>query len=219
VRGPGTLVNLAGFNAASGVAGTYHLILDGIVAGPSGEWIVCGTVAGSGTIKASRLIHTGGTEAYLRSSSSGNFRPVISASDCVNFVKPKAALNNETPTGAIQRVSILASADNEPATGGVLRFVGSFTLADGASKQLPYSGVNVSAGILIVSVGSGRNDQGMFAVDGSGVNTLAAGSGFVATGTTEPATGNFRVWSGGAAGPWISNRSGTSRTISCWMLG
>lgn len=126
-------------------------------------------------------------------------------------------------TSAVTRINAIAP--EGVSDSGILRPV-AFTLADGATFQLPWTGVANGVHMLLISVGvagtAGSNAQGIFAVRSSGLVQLSAGGTEFSLGTTaEPATGNYRIWGSNSPskGPLISNHSGASRVITCLQFG
>ena len=78
--------------------------------------------------------------------------------------------------------------------------------------------MNTGAALMLVSVGASHQSQGVFAV-GGGCSTVWAGSMFATGGTSEPASGDFRIWfpSGGSA--QLKNASATGRYFNVLMFG
>jgi hypothetical protein len=218
ILGAGTLTNVCDFRATA-VGSYFHLLMSDIVAAPTGVWVACGTAVGTGTIKASRLIHLGGSPANLRSSTSGNFRPLISADNLINFVQQNRMDNNYTPAGG-NYLRIDSFAANNENSGGLFTPL-SYMLLTGTQVQLPNLAFTVSTCLLIFSAGSAKTNQGIFSIDSSGVLALTPEATDITVGTTsDPGSGNWRIWSGGAnAGPFIRNESGTTRTITVMMIG
>lgn len=74
--------------------------------------------------------------------------------------------------------------------------------------------------IISVTVASSRNDCGIFSCDNFGVTKIAGGDNLETGSSSEPSSGNFRLWSEGSSGGiQIANRSGTRRVIDVWVVG
>lgn len=209
----GALEKFIRFNG--GNSGNFTLLMRDCVGAPTVAAVQAGSGTWGGDVFADGIINTGSAVTFLDLTSS-NATPLMSVKNHVGFTTPKTMVGN-VDSGPYERVTALTAYG--ATKGGFLRPV-CFDLADGAQYQLPQNAVNVQSCMLLVSVGSSRNDQGIFACDSGAVIALAAGTGFSVGGTTEPASGNYRIWSGGTGGgPIISNRVGSTRTFTVWMLG
>ena len=216
VVGSGTLEDVCNFYG--GNSGTqFYLLLDNIVAAPTGVFVNCATASGtaSGEIKATRCVNLGSAVDFRRSTS-GNFRPLLSVSDSIGFNVEDRLDNTATPAGVYQRVLPLASRD---ATGGGFVQPFGFSLADGATYDFPDSGAASSTCLLMVSVGASNASHGMFGHSDSGVIALTpAATAFVVGTTSDPGSGSYRLWATGT-GVRLSNNSGASRSITAVMIG
>lgn len=209
----GSLEKFIRFNG--GDSGNFTLLARDCVGSPTVAAIQTGSGTWSGDIFADGIINTGSPVQFLDLTTS-TAAPLMSVKNHIGFTTPKTMVGN-VDSGPYERVTAITAYG--ATKGGFLRPV-CFELADGAQYQLPQNAVSVQSCMLLVSVGSSRNDQGIFACDSGAVIALAAGTGFSVGGTTEPATGNYRIWSGGTGGgPIISNRVGSTRTFTVWMLG
>lgn len=142
-----------------------------------------------GYILASNVTNTGGGSVPLmNATSSGNDRR-LSAVNCVGFV--------DSPS--------VSSASNLVANAGAI--------------QVAPSGAGDGGGIALVSCGFDRAATCLLAFDSSGATILQqTATRFVAGGTTEPGTGDFRVYvSGGKL--TVRNRFGSSRRITIQLIG
>lgn len=197
--------------------GTFDLALNG-ADGPVGTAAVWASSSSglsvSGHVTMRDVINTSGTDVPAMTCQFATFRPLLSVSGSYGLLASKTATMSNS-NGVVMRVPALAP--EGAANSGVFRPV-SFSLADGETFKFPQSFVNVNSGMIIVSVGASRVDQGLFACDSTQVTTLAGGTGITVGTTTEPATGSYRMWSD-ATGPYISNRSGAARTFTCFMIG
>lgn len=215
VRGAGILTNVCKFNAAHS-GSNFHLLISDIVAAPTDVWVKCGTGIGSGTLKATRLIHTGGSPANLRSSGSGNFRPVISADECVNFIQSVTTNNLVTPAGVIKRIPIFSSGNSE--NGGSYRnYTG--TLADNNSVLIPDTGASLNSALLVISFATSNSSHAIVAASNAGALIVAQPGTQFAVGTTaDPGSGTYRVWKD-TGGYRVKNNSGVSRNYTIMVIG
>lgn len=198
-----------------GNSGNFTLIIRDCVGAPQVAAVNAGSGTWGGDVFADGVINTGASVPFL-DLATGTAAPLMSVKNHIGFTTPKTMVGN-VDSGPYERVTALTAYG--ATNGGFLRPV-CFELADGAQYQLPQNAVNVQSCMLLVSVGSSRNDQGIFACDSGAVVALAAGSGFSVGASSEPASGNYRIWSGGAGGgPIISNHIGSTRTFTVWMLG
>lgn len=215
VTGSGALTNVCYFAAANSGTG-FHLLMSDVVAGPTGEWVVCTSGTGSGTLKASRVVHTGGSPANFKSTTSGNFRPFASISDAINFNEANSANNTTTPVGVLQRIDAIAP--NGASAGGLVRFE-NFQLADGAAKTLTPTVGSLASSAVLISVAASRSTHALASFDSTNGASIVAqpSTSFVAGTTSDPGSGAYRVWY--SSGPVISNNSGATRSFTCIYIG
>lgn len=215
VTGSGTLTNVCYFAAANSGTG-FHLLMSDVVAGPASEWVVCTSGTGSGTLKASRVVHTGGSAANFKSSTSGNFRPFTSVTDAINFNEANSANNTTTPVGVLQRIDAIAP--NGASAGGLVRFE-NFQLADGASQTLTPAAGSLASSVVLISVAASRATHAIASFDSTNGASIVAqpSTSFVAGTTSDPGSGSYRVWY--SSGPVISNNSGSTRSFTCVYIG
>lgn len=170
------------------------------------------TAGGTAYLNVSNAVNTSGTYVMLEDVSTGTVY-INADGGCTGFSSNDRV--SDAAGDLVQRVHALAPVG--VTASGQMKFV-TEQLSDGETFQFPPSFYNANAGMLLISIGSGATAQGLFACDSSSVLALAAGSGFVVGTTSEPASGAYRLWTG-ASGPLISNRSGSARVMTAWMLG
>lgn len=192
-----------------------HASLSGATAAPNLSFVGGTNGAGSGYVNISDVHNIGNSlvPAYSRTSTNVNL--------VANVISGTRLLSDrfleEDKVGDILRVTSIAPKDSGQ-TSGLLKPV-SFELANDETYKFPDAFRNANSGVLIVSIGSNRNGQGFYACDSSRVIELSNSAPDITVGLdAEPASGNFRLWSS-VDGPYMSNRSGTTRTITCLMFG
>ncbi|QDJ44969.1 hypothetical protein CBR71_03665 [Bordetella hinzii] len=89
-----------------------------------------------------------------------------------------------------------------------------FQIADGETVIFPPG--NVSGQFDLQILGSAQT-AGSFGFDASQVIQYSGGNVFTVGGTSEPATGSYRLWTG-TDGPRLTNRSGSTRTVSLQIV-
>ena len=190
-----------------------HVSLVGATAGPTLSFVRGTNGPGTGVVTMFDLVNTGASLVPAYTKSSGTVVMNASVVGGFRLTDSKYLLDGEQ--SGVLRVGAIGARD--AAVSGVIRPV-SFELANGATYKFPQSFRNVNSGMLLVSVGAGINAQGLYACDSAQVLQLTGGSDITVGTTSEPASGNYRLWSG-ASGPSISNRSGSTRTFTCFMIG
>ena len=201
---------VSGATSVTGGSRTYINVKN--FQGPLSSALASVSADGTAYLNVSNAINTSGTNVMLEDTSTGT---VYTNADggCIGFS------SNDKLTDAagdlVQRVHALVPVG--ATVSGQMKFV-TEQLSDGEIFQFPPSFYNQNAGMLLISIGSAASSQGLFSCDSTGVNVMAAGAGFAVGTTSEPASGTYRLWSG-ASGPSISNRSGSARVMTAWMLG
>lgn len=203
----------------NGVAGgQHHLAVSDVFAAPAVALVSggSGTARWFGTVMASNCLNTGPHPVHLFEAASSTAAPQVTANGCLNWT-PQKYINRGT-AGPTLRVESIAPSD--VVDSGVLRPV-AYRLQNGEIGEFPESFALGNTGMLIVSVGHSRHDQGIFVCDASQVEKLStAGTSFSVGANTEPASGNYRLWVDPATETVrISNRSGSARTVTVLMFG
>lgn len=183
-------------------------------AAPLISLVAAAASSGQGRVNISNCFYTGSATIPIYSTTSSSQEYYISAEGCHGWESAKS-INSFGQQGNFTRINAFTANDVEKS--GLFRPV-VFTLNDTEQFQFPESAVNGHTNMLIISVGASRNDQGIFASDEAQVNILAAGSNFQVGTTTEPVSGNYRLWTG-SLGPLISNHSGGTKVFTCMMIG
>ncbi|MGL4754672.1 MAG: hypothetical protein ACRCXB_20030 [Aeromonadaceae bacterium] len=208
----GEIDYVVGANAEAGTTDVKINVSD-VFASPNISLVgVYGTMS-TGSINTTNCWFTGTGKGVLWDSRSSTSIYEVSSSNCVGWEDVKRV--SGTIQGNVERISAFAARDT--VNTGVFRPV-SFTLEVGETFKFPESAYNVQAGMIVISVGHGRDAQGIIAVDGSEAVIIAGGNNFVCGGTTAPDNGLYRIWTG-SNGPFISNHSTVKRTFTCMMIG
>jgi hypothetical protein len=104
---------------------------------------------------------------------------------------------------------------------GIFRPV-AFKLAQDEIFELPAnSNAATTSGLMLITVSqAARASQAMFQLDQIGVYLITTSVSWSAGTTTEPGSGNFRMWIDPTSlRVKVSNRTATTRTFTVWMLG
>lgn len=139
---------------------------------------------------------------------------VVSTQDVEGFIIPTAQAESAANLGGATRVNSIIGLD---ASSGAFEPM-SKNIAAGATVTFPIRGYNGSAAAL-VSIGAGNLAHGLVAVSSAGVVNLTTGATDIVTGTTtEPATGNYRLWiSGGLL--QVKNNTANARQCTLFYMG
>lgn len=171
------------------------------------------------TFRADKCINLGSTIPLITVDNTSN-KPRVSSTNCFGFTDAASISSLNTIHGAFTRVNGIGASNSE--FSGLFRPI-YYAVASGQTIQLPRSSLVYNSGIIMVTVAAGTvNDQAIFAVASNGAAKMdASSSNWVVGGTSEPATGNWKIWGSGnnTDGLFIKNNSGTSRSIMVWMYG
>lgn len=181
---------------------------------PTTALIQSGSDLGSGRAQIRDCVNTGATAVALYNRSSSSFIPLISQDGCFGWTETLSQSDLDQNVTRLGPIFPLGST-----FGGAHRVV-SQVVADGATFIFGRRSVATNfSGLMLISISASRNTQ-CVATSDNGVSAILSQSGteFVAGTTSEPATGNWRLWTG-TDGPRITNRSGASRTVTVWQLG
>lgn len=139
---------------------------------------------------------------------------IVSTQDVDGFTLPAQQAESAANLGGATRVNSLTGIDS---SSGSLEPM-SKNIAAGATVTFPIRGFNNSAA-AVVSIGAGNLAHGLVAISSAGVVNLTAGATDIVTGTTtEPVTGNYRLWiSGGLL--QVKNNTATARQCTLFYMG
>lgn len=139
---------------------------------------------------------------------------IVSTQDVEGFTIPPIQAESGASLGGATRVNSIIGLDS---SSGAFEPM-SKPIAAGATVTFPLRGYNGSAGAL-VSIGAGNLAHGLVAISSAGVVNLTTGATDIVTGTTtEPASGNYRLWvSGGLL--QVKNNTATARQCTIFYMG
>lgn len=206
---------LDAFVRSSPLTGTngLNVVMDNMIGSPSLGAFVTDASSSTGRVFGRGVVNLGAaTVPFWRRSSTGQIW-VTSAFDCLGWLSDRRvalATDNFAP----QRVGALAPL-GETACGTIRPF--SKQLANDEVWQLPPFGWN-NAGVYIIHAGAANNDFAFLCAGAAAITNVFLGSSFVTGGTSEPATGSYRVWTS-SAGIFIANRSGSARMFTILAIG
>ena len=139
---------------------------------------------------------------------------IVSTQDVEGFTIPPIQAESGASLGGATRVNSIIGLDS---SSGAFEPM-SKPIEAGATVTFPLRGYNGSAGAL-VSIGAGNLAHGLVAISSAGVVNLTTGATDIVTGTTtEPASGNYRLWvSGGLL--QVKNNTATARQCTIFYMG
>ncbi len=141
----------------------------------------------------------------------------ISEFDCYGFAGGAGRINptDQTKSGTTRLRDIAGFYNN----GGVMR-LDAVELADAGTHNFPIAGYSSGVQMAMVSMNRSANEQGLIAFDSGGVDLLAAGVNVNNGTTSDPGSGNLRLWVDGVTGELVvSNNSGATRVITVMFFG
>lgn len=190
-----------------------NISVDGMIGAPSLGAFVTDASSSTGRVFGRAVVNLGSpTVPFWRRAGAGQVYEVSSI-DCHGWLDDRRlvlATNNPAPT----RLGRVAPATGTRTGSEILL---SKELVDGEIWTLPAHGWN-NDGLYLIKVGFTHTDFAILSAGTTGIVTVAAGSSFQVGSTTEPTTGNYRVWTS-ATGLFIANRSGSTRMVTVKAIG
>lgn len=204
----GNVSEIVRINALNGSTGIIVSLTD-VRASPLLSLVRAEASSGTGTVKLARCFNFGSSTVPLFSRTSTNQVFRVSADDCEGWFSASTIGAGTWPD--MKRVSAIAPMN---ATIGFQWTPFNFQIADGETVIFPPG--NVSGQFDLQILGSAQT-AGSFGFDASQVIQYSGGNVFTVGGTSEPATGSYRLWTG-TDGPRLTNRSGSTRTVSLQIV-
>ncbi|HHW2903631.1 TPA: hypothetical protein ACUUDQ_004734 [Pseudomonas aeruginosa] len=172
-----------------------------------------------GKVYAENCINNGTLRPMLTHRVAGNAVVVeLSEYGCVGFTRNGSADTSLANPGSVMRPYAIAGAGQS--VGGSMR-VQSVNIEPGNVGQIQGHGVNNGVCFAIISINRNSSSNGAVSISQTGVVALAVGSDITVGGTSEPASGLFRVWSQASGGGTINIRNGdtSTRAVTLFSFG
>ncbi|EOD1577791.1 TPA: hypothetical protein ACPHXD_006506 [Pseudomonas aeruginosa] len=172
-----------------------------------------------GKVYAENCINNGTLRPMLTHRVAGNAVVVeLSEYGCVGFTRNGSADTSLVNPGSVMRPYAIAGAGQS--VGGSMR-VQSVNIEPGNVGQIQGHGVNNGVCFAIISINRNSSSNGAVSISSTGVVALAVGSDITVGGTSEPASGLFRVWSQASGGGTINIRNGdtSTRAVTLFSFG
>jgi hypothetical protein len=213
---------------ATGVTGKPqgdNLIVRDIVCSPSDAFITVARHALAGptnsTVFGSNCINVSGSEVPFVSRTDISTLCLVSANDCYGFTSATSGHGRtvDLVQDPFQRVEAIAPAGTLAT--GVLRPY-AVVIGAGATVNLPVNGYSQNVGLIIASIGANVvGNAAILAVNRAGATVVHGGMTWVAGTTSDPGSGDWRVWSSGdyTTGLYVKNNTATARTVTFYMFG
>ncbi|HFD4315867.1 TPA: hypothetical protein ACF3VE_004297 [Pseudomonas aeruginosa] len=172
-----------------------------------------------GKVYAENCINNGTLRPMLTHRVAGNAVVVeLSEYGCVGFTRNGSADTSLVNPGSVMRPYAIAGAGQS--VGGSMR-VQSVNIEPDNVGQIQGHGVNNGVCFAIISINRNSSSNGAVSISSTGVVALAVGSDITVGGTSEPASGLFRVWSQASGGGTINIRNGdtSTRAVTLFSFG
>lgn len=191
-------------------------VIDAILTGVEGGGSVSGPFKISANFKG--IVNRGNPVDAIKSNIPGSFATVnLSVSGkCIGINAPNRLIPSNSNKPLLHRSEGFAGNYD---FGGYLK-VFSQSISANETIFLPQFGYSLNYYMLLIRFNDDKQACATLSADDNGVISLASGTGIVCGNTSEPATGNFRVWySASNSAVAVKNSTGSSKVATVTMIG